>query len=386
MISAYFDVAIVGGGPAGSATALSLRTRAPGLSVVLIEASRYDAARVGETLPPPALTILQHLGVWETFQSQHHREVHGTTATWGSDAPLDNDFFFTPANTGWHLDRTAFDKMLADEAQRLGATLILETRVRDAKRAANQWRLTLSSGSAIAARFIVDATGGSAAVAGRCGAHFVAADRLVGIARFFEDGGDDPRTSVEAFEDGWWYTAGLPDGRRIFACLTDADLARRLKLHEPEEWRLKLAAMPHLGTMSRRSEPCSSIMIRSAASGRLEPVAGEDWLAVGDTASRFDPLSSQGIMKALRSGIFASYAIGDLLTREDDSGLSRYCRYVLEEFGSYAEVRAHYYREEQRWPSSEFWRRRQGTIDDSPSQTYSNARAIPASAEILAEA
>src|SRR5260370_36012256 len=188
-----FDVAIVGGGPAGSATALSLRASASSLSVVLIEASRYEVVRIGETLPPPARTVLEHLGVWGAFRNQHHREVHGTTAAWGSAAPLDNDFFFMPANTGWHLDRTAFDRMLADEPQRQGATLSLDTRVRDAKRAANEWRLTLSTGCTVTARFIVDATGGRAAVARRCGARFVAAHRLVGIARVFEGGGDDPR-------------------------------------------------------------------------------------------------------------------------------------------------------------------------------------------------
>jgi hypothetical protein len=50
-----------------------------------------------------------------------------------------------------------------------------------------------------------------------------------------------------------------------------------------------------------------------------------------------------------------------MLARGDDSGLRRYRRYVLEEFKSYAEARAKYYREEQRWPASEFWLRRHTT-------------------------
>jgi flavin-dependent dehydrogenase len=178
-------------------------------------------------------------------------------------------------------------------------------------------------------------------------------------SRFFEGGADDPRTLVEAFEEGWWYTAGLPGGRRIAACMTDADLARRMRLKEAEQWSRTLAGMTNLGAMLRGSKPCSPVVVRSTESRRLEPAAGKNWLAVGDSASRFDPLSSQGIVKALRSGIFASYAIGDLLTRNDDSGLHRYRCYVVEEFKSYVQVRAKYYREEQRWPASEFWRRRQ---------------------------
>lgn len=358
MIGSTFDVVIAGGGPAGSATALALRARAPSLSVVLIESSRYETVRVGETLPPPARTLLAHLGVWEAFRSQAHREVHGTSAAWGADQPHHNDFFFMPNNVGWHLDRAAFDAMLADEAQRRGAGLILNTRARDAQRTSQGWRLELSNGNTIAARFIVDATG-SAALARRCGAGFIEADCLVGIAGFFDHCNGDPRTLVEAFEHGWWYTAGLPESRRIVICMTDADVARLLRMHETKEWRQALAAMSHVGARVGKSDVAEGVLVRSASSRRLDPVAGLDWLAVGDSVSRFDPLSSQGIVKALRSGIFASYAISDLLERGDRDGLKRYGRYVEEEFESYAETRKRYYREEQRWPASEFWRRRQ---------------------------
>jgi flavin-dependent dehydrogenase len=355
-----FDVAIVGGGPGGAATALSLRRHAPTLSVVIIEASGYEAQRIGETLPPPARPILAHLCVWEAFCRQGHREVYGTTAVWGAPIPLDNDFIYLSASTvGWHIDRAAFDAMLAREAQSLGAALMLDTRLRDAEREGDEWLLSLSTGRTLSARFVVDATGGNAAFARCCGARFVERDRLVGLARFFEGGGADPRTLVEAFEDGWWYTAGLPGRGRIAACMTDADIARRLRLKETQQWGRMLDVAPHVREMLRGSKACGPVVVRSTESRRLESPVGNYWLAVGDSASRFDPLSSQGIVKALRSGVFASYAIGDLLTREDDSGLRRYRRYVLEEFKSYMEVRAKYYSEEQRWPAGEFWRRRQ---------------------------
>jgi 2-polyprenyl-6-methoxyphenol hydroxylase-like FAD-dependent oxidoreductase len=358
-----FDVAIVGGGPGGAATALSLRAHAPALSVVVIEASHYEAVRIGETLPPPVRSLLAHLGVWDAFQAQKHREVYGTTAAWGAAALLDNNFIYMPANTGWHLDRAAFDTMLARAAQRQGATLLLDTRVSDSKRRGNEWRLTLSTGQDLAARFLVDATGGTAAIARRCGARFVDADNLVGIAGCFERCDGNPSTLIEAFEDGWWYTAGLPDGRRIVACMTDADLLKRLKLHDSQVWQRELQTMANIAPTVQRRELSGQIAVRPASSRRLEPAAGKDWLAVGDSASRFDPLSSQGIFKALRSGIFASYAIGDLLIRRDESGMERYRRFVRDEFKSYAEVRTKYYREEQRWPESEFWLRRHAGAD-----------------------
>lgn len=352
-----FDVAIVGGGPGGSATALSLLDHAPTLSVVLIEASRYEGYRVGESLPPRAREILEHLRVWDAFKQQSHDEAYGTSAAWGNAQPHDNDFFFMPNNLGWHLDRSSFDAMLAHEAERRGAELIPDTRVREWQRTSEGWWLRLSNDDVIAARFVVDATG-TALLARRCGARFVEADSLVGVAHFFDDCAGYPGTLVEAFEHGWWYTAGLPGTRRIVICMSDADVALRLRMHEGKEWSRILAAMPHIGAMVGNSKVAKTLMVRSASSRRLEPVAGDGWLAVGDSASRFDPLSSQGIVKALRSGIYASYAISDLLQRGDQDGLRKYSRYVFEEFASYTQTRRKYYQDEQRWPTSEFWLRR----------------------------
>jgi flavin-dependent dehydrogenase len=353
-----FDVAIVGGGPAGCATGLSLRAHAPELRAGLVEASDYESPRIGETLPPLARRLLEHLGVWEAFRRQGHREVHGTAAAWGGPIPQDNEYLFGTQGNGWHLDRSAFDALLAGEAESRGVTLLRQTRVRRAERDGDIWRLR-AGGETLTARFLVDATGASAALARRCGARFVVADRLAGFARLFEETGtSDPRTLVEAFADGWWYTAGLPGGLRIAACLTDADLARPLRLAEPAAWTRRLEATERIRDLLQGARPQGPIVIRAAHSRRLEPAAGDGWLAVGDAASLFDPLSSQGILKGLRSGIFASYAIGDFLTKEDETGLQRYRRYVREELESYSRVRARYYAEEQRWPESPFWRRR----------------------------
>jgi flavin-dependent dehydrogenase len=379
-----FDVAIIGGGPGGAATAISLRAHAPSLSVVLIEASHYDGVRVGETLPPPARSILDHLKVWDEFCRLSPREVFGTSAAWGSTIPADNDFFYMPANMGWHLERNSFDAMLATVASERGATLVLDASLDDVEQSGDYWRLSLSTGATIRARFIVDASG-SAVFARRCGARFECLDRLVGIVRFFEGSADDSRLLVEAFEHGWWYTAGLPDSKRIVACVTDADLVQRLKLGQIDEWERTLTSVPAVASRLQRCEPCGALMIRSSASRRLEPAAGEDWLAVGDSASRFDPLSSQGILKAMRGGIFASYAIGSRLLRDDDLDLRRYRRYVTEEFKSYSEARTKYYREEQRWPTSEFWRRRH-SANGAEYNSQGHARSSSALVTLIKEA
>jgi flavin-dependent dehydrogenase len=398
------DVLIAGGGPGGCACALALRAHAPGLRVALAEPSDYAQPRIGETLSPAAQRVLRHLGVWDAFRAQNHAEAYATAAAWGAPVPHENDFLFSARGVGWHLDRAAFDAMLAREAESGGVTVLrarvesvdrpggevagaaVESRQRpsvdsgERRRAGSAhrdaadngdgrdggWTAMLSTGDVVHARLIVDATGSKAAIARRMGARSVAVDRLAGFVRFFRASGGDPRTLVEAFEDGWWYTAPLPGGGRVAACMTDSDIGRELGVAEVGGWDALLAAAPRVREAVAGAAPDGGIVVRAARSRRLDPTAGDDWLAVGDAACTFDPLSSQGVLKALRSGIFAAYAAGDLLANGDASGMERYRRFVAGEFAGYLEIRARYYAEEQRWPERPFWRRRHAGVGSEP--------------------
>ena len=95
-------------------------------------------------------------------------------------------------------------------------------------------------------------------------------------------------------------------------------------------------------------------------------------LCVGDAASCFDPVSGQGIVKALRSGIFASYAVADLLVprrRERRRALSLVRDVgVLPPTGT---TLRDYYALEQRWPDRPFWQRRCG--DDQPHEPHGSS-------------
>ena len=74
------DIAIIGGGPAASAAAWTLRQRAPQLSVTIVESGNHSKPRVGETLPPTAQSVLTQMGLWDSFLEQGHLPAYGTSA------------------------------------------------------------------------------------------------------------------------------------------------------------------------------------------------------------------------------------------------------------------------------------------------------------------
>jgi 2-polyprenyl-6-methoxyphenol hydroxylase-like FAD-dependent oxidoreductase len=116
-----YDVAVLGGGPAGAAASITL-ARA-GRSVVVIEKSLYDRARIGETLPPVARRPLLNLLVWEQFVAAGHLPSSGNLSVWGDEELYQDHFIFNPYGQGWHLDRRRFSAMLAEAARQAGASL-----------------------------------------------------------------------------------------------------------------------------------------------------------------------------------------------------------------------------------------------------------------------
>ena len=177
----------------------------------------------------------------------------------------------------------------------------------------------------------------------------------------FEGGADDGAgVMIEAFADGWWYTAAIPEGRRVVACMTDADLVRSLDVQSIEGFMRALGGpitcaprRPMRGQSDRRK--CGPPARAASPVAPALPL-----LCVGDAAVMLRSGIGQGIFKALRSGIFASYAIADLLRRNDESGVTRYRQFVADEFSAYRKTLHDYYALEQRWADRPFWRRRGG--------------------------
>lgn len=332
-------VAIVGGGPAGAVAALVLARR--GVGVTVLESGPGPAAKVGETLPPALTPLLRHLGLEEWLEQDGHLRSQGNRSLWGSPEPGESPFLSNPHGEGWHVDRQRFEARLAEMAREAGVEWHWGCRV--------ERRSDLQDFD-----FVADATGRSARLARRLGARRLRYDRLVGVCSLLSSRtpASDTYTLVEATPEGWWYSALLADGRLAVAFLGDGDLLRsfpwRERLRETEATRERVEAHGYEG---------GPLRVLPAESSRLDRIAGDGWLALGDAAAAYDPLSSYGMASAMGSGFYGGHAIADLLAGREEACLA-YLDLMQRACGICLDLQREHYAREHRWPTAPFWRRR----------------------------
>ena len=363
-----YDVAIAGGGPAGSAAAIMLARS--GHRVLLADGAPTGRFRIGEGLPPAAHPLLRDLGILQRFLSDGHRQSFGNLCAWGSDDPKPTDFIYDRHGHGFQLDRRRFDASLRAAAVESGAVVHAPARlsvIGPCRELPNGRTIQLARDDQrceFSCRWLVDASGRSASLARGLGGVRHRKDRLAGVSMLLSAATNsqtdaDARTLVEASEDGWWYSALLPSGHRLVAYLTDLDLVDHQAVRGDGMLWSRLLATRMLAEVCARHgyAPVGPTRMTDASTGWLESSAGPDWIAVGDAALSFDPLSSQGIATALHTGIKGACAIESALNGDGDR-VSEYAAHVAAIHEVYLQHRRTFYSMERRWPNSEFWRRR----------------------------
>jgi flavin-dependent dehydrogenase len=360
------DVLVVGGGPAGCATAIALHQLGV-QKILLVEASDYGSARIGESIPPNTVQLLAELGLGDSFTQQGHQGCAGSCSSWGADELGYNDFLVNPRGNGWHLDRLRFDQWLVEQVELRGIEVCRNQRFRrllpvePGEPFVVEFEDPRRKRQAVAARFLVDATGRTARLAQALGARPQVDDQLFCVAGYLDTTEKielAEHTLLEAVEYGWWYAARLSDNRITVAVASDLAIIREQGLTHSDGWRAAMTRTRHVAAAAGSS--ClvqGSLRTWLAPSMLLDPPSGAGWLGVGDAASSYDPISSQGIYKAIADGLAAAPAIVAWLQGEP-TGLRDYRMALGARYLRYQNVRSYFYAVERRWADAPFWRHR----------------------------
>lgn len=286
----HAEYLVVGAGPAGLTVArlLSLKGRA----VVVVDPEQHRANRL-ELLAPLSLGTIAALGLAPLLDDPAiARPCLGIRRRWSSAEPEYEDFLGHPRRTGYVVDRTRFDDRLRMAAVAAGVEFV-NARLEDIESNACEVRLGSHGSRQETYSFsgtIIDATGRAAVVARCKGARVTICDKIV--AELIQETLADSGTSAPAWldvqkldESSWSYQIHGIGGRS-------------------QTWRIRRSG----------TRPTPGALRRVDASARvLSKMAGDGWIAVGDAASAFDPIASQGLFNALSSALVTS---GALISRD----------------------------------------------------------------------
>lgn len=295
------DVVIIGGGPGGSATAITCASL--GLRVRLLERDVFPADRPGETLHPGVEPVLAQLGVADRLASVVGSRHEGIRIRWGETScfePYGRDD--SGPWRGYQVWRPDFDAMLLNRARELGVQVFQPCSAIEVLRTHGVVSGVQTSVGPMTAPIVVDASGRS---------HWLGTklniERRVHspplVARYGYAEGLLPELDQSPLlagdTSGWLWTAMVRPGLYQWASVA-LDGHRHPAAWRPDEFRRLIPHGPPRG---------------ADVTWRLSHrTAGPGWFLVGDAAAVLDPTSAKGILKALLSGITTGKLVSAVVT------------------------------------------------------------------------
>ena len=368
------EILIIGGGIAGCIAAISL---AEHFQVTLIDKLEEPVERVGESLAPAAQRILRQLHLLEDepewLQQQLFHPNLGMQSYWGSNQVHFVDHLRNPDGFSRSLDRQKFECYLRKVAEKRGVSCIWGAKLHNSSYTKNGWEVIFKSNTvknrnthSITASFVIDATGRNSHFTRILGITRTHYDRLVSCWMSFPNTEINTMSTIVSEQLGWWYSAVVPGNKRILSFQTDADLVTRSTFKTAENFLdlINTSAIMHQLVKKTAINTINFHGAVSANSTRLNQVAGKQWIALGDAAISFDPLSSQGMFNAMACAVqVKELLINFNFINTPDSSIIKdfnhaYSEQIKAVWKHYLKHKNIFYSVETRWQESPFWQRR----------------------------
>jgi flavin-dependent dehydrogenase len=326
------DVAVIGGGPAGSTVSALIAQR--GYRVELFEREKFPRFHIGESLIPETYWVLVRLGMLEKMKKSHFVKKYSVQFV-SADGRQSAPFYFWDnkpheCSQTWQVVRSEFDLMMLENAREHGVVAHEGVRVQDvlfAGERATGIRIQLENGEEreVRARVVVDASGQSGMLQRKFKLRVwdpvldKGAIWTYWKGAYRDQGRDEGATMVLQTRDrrGWFWYIPLHEDRVSVGVVKPFDELFKGRVRHEDTYHQEVEACPAVKKRLSTGERVTGFFATHDYSYRATEVAGEGWVLVGDAFGFLDPLYSSGVLLALRSGEMAADAIVEGFQKND---------------------------------------------------------------------
>ncbi|MDP9185885.1 MAG: tryptophan 7-halogenase [Verrucomicrobiota bacterium] len=341
-----YDVAIIGGGPAGSTAATLLAKAAR--RVIVLEREKFPRFHIGESLLPFSTQAFDRLGVREkldrTFLPKFGGEIVAACGTKGVKFYF-KDGFRTRRDRAYQVTRSEFDKLLLEHSRDNGAEVREETEVKKIVFEEDRIKIDIETSdgarSIIESRYLLDCSGRQTTLGNffklkksydhlqkfSVFAHYENVDRAEGI--------DGTLIRMVRGLDRWFWMIPLTPTRMSIGVVMDTATYRAMKLPAEAALEKCIGEQPMVLERMTRAERVSPVYSAGDYSYRNARLFGDRWLLAGDAAGFIDPVFSSGVFLAIMSAEKAADALDQILNDESKKrrlfkDYSRRVNYVMD--------------------------------------------------------
>jgi flavin-dependent dehydrogenase len=340
-----YDVAIVGGGPAGSTAGCLLKKYNPDLKVIILEREKFPRDHIGESQLPPIVHILDEMGCWDKVEAANFPIKIGGTYRWGKSPELwdlefiDHETYVNEPRPGkfegqrkataFQVDRSIYDEILLDHAQELGCEVREECKV--VKIPTNKDRVEgfeLQSGETIQARYYMDASGHAGIMRRALGIKTEIPTTLKNIAIWdywqnadwaIEIGVGGTRIQVLSVGYGWLWFIPLGPTRTSVGIVVPAEYYKNCGMKRDELYAKAINEDERILGLMKNATSEGKLQATNDWSFKSERSVGENWFLIGESAGFADPIMSAGMSIAHMGAREAAYTILELDRGKIDS-------------------------------------------------------------------
>jgi len=315
------DVVVLGGGPAGSTIAALLAEK--GWHVEVLEKDTHPRFHIGESLLPHSLPFLERLGVLGSVEKIGLKKYGAEVISSSYHKRL--TFHFANAMNPSHpyafqVRRSEFDQILLHNCRRKGAMVheglsasdvvfgqngLARIQAVDAQRTRSIWE----------ARYVVDATGRGAFLAGRLGlkrrnphhnsvaffSHFAGVER--------SQGKDTGNISLIWFEYGWFWMIPFKDRITSVGAVCWPSYLKTRTGDIDQFFEATVALCPPVAERLKNAKLTMPVMVAGNYSYQATQMVGEAYILIGDAYAFVDPVFSSGVHLAMNSAMLGAEVV-----------------------------------------------------------------------------